>query len=209
MGSEPGGAPSGADATNEIAVAWTNGPTPRGRTNKRNERVALLVSRNRGASWSSVAGASPRRDRPDMPAVALSPDGLHLYVVYDNFLQPWEQSASRRPQLMQGVVRHATIGLDGRPSAWVDVERGPVGDVRATSSVDLQAAFIGDYNSMAATHRSAVALWNDARSATDCPAVDRYRQALANGGDPSAPSLATGCPAGFGNSDVFALAVTP
>jgi hypothetical protein len=203
------GAPTGADATNAIAVAWTNGPTPRARSEKRNERVDVLFSRSDGAGWASIAGGSPLRDRPDMPAVALSPDGKNLYLVYDNFLQPWEQSASRRPQLMQGVVRHAAIGLTGRPAGWSDVERSPSGDVRATSSIDLQSAFIGDYNAVAATRDSGVALWNDVRAAADCPAVDRYRQSLADGASPWGPAPSTACPPGFGNSDVFGLAFGP
>jgi hypothetical protein len=143
-----------------------------------------------------------------MPAVALSPDGKDLYLVYDNFLQQWE-SVARRPQLMQGVVRHATLGLTGGPTSWTDVERGPTGDVRATSSIDLQSAFIGDYNSVAASRGSAVAVWNDARAAVDCPGVDRYRQSLANGASPWGPAPATACAAGFGNSDVFALGISP
>src|SRR5207248_9090937 len=101
---------------NAIAVAWTNGPSPRVKSGARNERVALIVSRNGGTSWSKTATASPSRDRPDMPAVALSPDGKDLYLVYDNFLQQWESSAAQRPQLMQGVVRRATLGLTGGPT---------------------------------------------------------------------------------------------
>ena len=203
------GAPTGADAPNVMAVAWTNGPTPRAKSATKNERVALIVSRNGGAAWSRTTTASPSRDRPDMPAVALSPDGNDLYLVYDNFLQQWEASAAKRPQLMQGVVRHATLGLTGGPTNWTDVERGPVGDVRATSSIDLQSAFIGDYNSVVASRGSAVAVWNDVRGAVDCAAVDRYRQSLANGASPWGPAPATACPGGFGNSDVFALGITP
>jgi len=203
------GAPTGADATNAIAVAWTNGPTPRVKSGTKNERVALIVSRNGDSTWSKTTTASPPRDRPDMPAVALSPDGKDLYLVYDNFLQQWESSAAQRPQLMQGVVRHATLGMTGGPANWTDVERGPVGDVRATSSIDLQSAFIGDYNAVVAQRGSAVALWNDVRGAVDCAAVDRYRQSLANGASPWGPAPATACAAGFGNSDVFALGITP
>jgi hypothetical protein len=43
----------------------------------------------------------------------------------------------------------------------------------------------------------------DARDATDCPAVDAYRQSLIDGSPIAAPSPLTDCPPNFGNGDIY------
>ena len=47
-------------------------------------------------------------------------------------------------------------------------------------------------------------VWNDARNAADCPAIDAWRAALQTG-DTSVPRPAPqqDCPANFGNSDIY------
>src|SRR4029453_15038236 len=117
------------------------------------ERVRGLYSRNGGESWAEAAFASPASDRPDFPAIAISPDGGDAYLTYMNFLQPWQSSALGPPRLMQGVVRHA----DGNPApgvigAWSDLNRGPTGDARGSSQNNLLAGFLGDYNYAFATN---------------------------------------------------------
>src|SRR5205823_11399812 len=69
------GAPTGAGATDEIVLGWTQGPTPTDTGGGPNEQVQLLYSRNRGNSWTSGGVGSPPEDRPDFPAVAISPNG--------------------------------------------------------------------------------------------------------------------------------------
>jgi hypothetical protein len=143
---------------------------------------------------------SPSGDRPDFPAVAISPGGSDVYLVYDNFLQPF-QTTTASPRLMQGVVRHATTGSGGAPGIFADVHRSATGDGRASSANSLTSEFLGDYNNAAATATYAMAVWNDTSLAADCPAVDTYRQSLAS--TPVAvPAPGTDCPATFGNSDI-------
>jgi hypothetical protein len=67
----------------------------------------------------------------------------------------------------------------------------------------LTSEFLGDYNDIKASPAGAVAVWNDTRNTADCPAVDAFRQSLANGSPAPAPAPATDCPATFGNSDIF------
>jgi hypothetical protein len=100
------------------------------------------------------------------------------------------------------VVRHANLSgrsLSGRATLF----RAPLGDVRGSSSNNPIDLFIGDYNYAMATNSGAVSVWNDARATAVCPAMNTYRQAVANGDDPPAPAPATACPATFGNTDIF------
>jgi hypothetical protein len=216
------GAPTGADATNLIALAWPNGPTPSDTSPGPNEQALVQVSANRGESWSAPVNAAPPGDRPDFPAVAISPDGTDVYVTYDNFLQPWQHSALAPPRLVQGVVRHADIGA-GVPGTFGDLHRAAVGDARGSSQNGLVAGFLGDYNYAVATRDYGAATWNDVRAASDCPAVDAYRQdyvaavlagtAQPADEDPDADASASAtpvppapnvvCPPTFGNSDIF------
>jgi hypothetical protein len=207
------GAPTGADATDEIVLAWSNGPTPSVANPGPNEQVMVLTSTNGGVSWTASGVASPASDRPDFPAIAISPDGRDAYVTYMNFEQPW-QPTNTAPRLFQGVVRHADVNrTTGVIGAWSDVHRGPTGDARGSSANALIDEFLGDYDFAFATRDGVVAVWNDARNANDCPAIDTYRDQVANGTaagvstDPTRPAPEQDCPTvgnkAFGNTDIF------
>jgi hypothetical protein len=203
------GAPTGAGATDQILLAWSNGPTPSDTAPGPNEQVRVMWSRNGGGSWTTAAVASPPTDRPDFAAIAISPDGTDAYLTYDNYLQPW-QSTTATPRLFQGVVRHADVNpTTGALGAWTDIHRAPTGDARGSSANALIDEFLGDYNYAFATNDFVVATWNDARNAADCTAIDAYRQDIVNGTavgdatDPTRPAPEQDCPATFGNSDIF------
>src|ERR671937_2982657 len=68
------GAPTGAGATDEIVLAWSNGPTPSDTHPGPHEQARGMWSLNQGRTWSSGGVASPASDRPDFPAIAISPD---------------------------------------------------------------------------------------------------------------------------------------
>jgi hypothetical protein len=203
------GAPDGAGATDQILLAWSNGPTPSDTNSGPNEQVRVMWSRNGGDTWTSAGVASPATDRPDFPAIAISPDGSDAYLTYMNFLQPW-QSTTADPRLFQGVVRHAEVDrTTGAVGAWSDIHRGPTGDARGSSANALTDEFLGDYDYAFATNDFVVAVWNDARNAADCSAIDAYRQAIVDGtatgdaADPARPAPQQDCPATFGNTDIF------
>jgi hypothetical protein len=203
------GAPTGADATDEIVLAWSNGPTPSDTHPGPNEQVRVMTSTNGGTTWMSSGVASPASDRPDFPAIAISPNGTDAYLTYMNFLQPW-QSDNTTPRLFQGVVRHADVNsATGAIGAWSDIHRAPTGDARGSSANALIDEFLGDYDYAFATRTGVVVAWNDARRAADCPAIDAYRDAVANGTaagtstDPTRPAPQQDCPATFGNTDIF------
>jgi hypothetical protein len=104
------------------------------------------------------------------------------------------------------VVKHADVpaGSTSPTGTFGELHRSPPGDPRGTSQNGLTAEFLGDYVYAAATRAYGAAVWNDARNAADCPAIDAYRMALENG-DPAAtpPPVQQACPATFGNSDIF------
>jgi hypothetical protein len=203
------GAPTGAGATDEIVVGISNGPTPSDTSPGPNERVRVLYSTNGGDSWTESAFGSPASDRPDFPAIAISPDGGDAYLTYMSFLQPW-QSTTANPRLFQGVVRHAEVNrATGAIGAWTDIHRAPTGDARGSSANALIDEFLGDYDYAFATNDFVLAVWNDARNAADCPAIDAYRQAIANGtaagtaDDPTRPAPQQACLPNFGNTDIY------
>ncbi|MCU1504526.1 MAG: hypothetical protein JWM12_3880 [Ilumatobacteraceae bacterium] len=222
------GAPTGADATNEVVVGWAD---DRAGTNA--ERAYLIRSTNSGGSYSAPVMVSTAGDRANQPAVAIAPDGADVYVTYNAFLAPWQSTtAAARPML--GVVNYVAPN-----NTVTSLHRGATGDARASSSNGLTSEFLGDYNYAVATRDSATLVWNDMRDGADCPAIDAYRQAFVNDvnggatapivGDekedpeeaaevPAAPSSEirpapnTQCPQGtsvsFGNSSIYGITVT-
>jgi hypothetical protein len=191
------GAPTGADATNEIVDAWVDG-----RDGLNHEHVMVSYSTNGGTSWSAPRAVESAGDRGYYAAPALSPDGRDLYVVYNAFTTPFRTNTTD-PRGLVGVVLHANIGAGGAPSGWTVLHRGAVGDPRGSSQNNLQAEFLGDYVYAAATRTYGAAVWNDARNAAVCPAINAWRAALRAGSTAPAPAPNVDCPATFGNTDIF------
>ena len=196
------GAPTGADATDEIVVAWQEGPTPSTANPGPNETLKVAYSTNGGDTWSFIANAAVPSDRPNFPAIAISPNGEDVYVTYNGFLTPW-QTTTANPRPMRSVVRHADIGASGTPGAWGSLFEGPFGDARGSSANSLTGEFLGDYNYAAASRSFGAAIYVDVRNAADCPAVDAYRQSLSTPTPIAKPAPNADCPATFGNSDIF------
>jgi hypothetical protein len=190
------GAPTGAGATNTLVLTWTDA-----RAGLNHEQALVQTSANQGLSWSAPVNAAEAGDRPDNPAVAISPTGSDLYLVYDAFLQDF-QTTTANPRRMQGVVRHADVGAGGAVGGWSTLHRAAVGDARGTTRT-LNREAVYDYNYAAATRTYGAAVWMDARDAADCPAVDAYRQSLIDGTPITPPAPLTDCPAQFGNEDIY------
>jgi hypothetical protein len=202
------GAPFGP-GPDTIVLTYADGPTFANAGP--NEEAFVRLSFDRGNTWTAPVNGAEPSDRPLFPAVAISPDGRDVYLTYDSFLQPW-QSTTANPRLMQGVVRYATVA-GGALGAFTTLHRAPAGDARGSSANALTSEFLGDYNYAFATNDYAVLVWNDVRQAADCPAIDAYRQAIANGTattsstDPLRPAPNVQCPPTFGNSDIWSAHV--
>jgi len=220
------GAPTGADATNQIVNSWADG-----RDGLNNEHVMFATSTDGGATWTGPAEIETAGDRGYYAAPAISPNGTDVWVVYNAFTTPFRNDTTS-PRNLVGVVKHADVAADGTVGAFTGIHRGPGGDPRGSSQNNLAAEFLGDYVYAAATRTYGAAVWNDVRRAADCPAVDAYRLALHNeavaGGGPVAepeeprgeeeaarrlsrtqepdavaPPVQQVCAGTFGNSDIF------
>jgi hypothetical protein len=220
------GAPTGADATNQMINAWADG-----RDGLNHEHVLFSSSTNAGATWTAPRVIETTGDRGYYAAPAISPNGTDAWVVYNAYTTPFRNDTSS-PRNLVGVVKHADIGAGGGVGAFTEVHRSPGGDPRGSSQNNLAAEFLGDYVYAAATRTYGAAVWNDVRDAADCPAIDAFRQdlhdqAVAIGApvadpeeprgeedmvhnanktqeaDPVAPAVQQACPGNFGNSDIF------
>jgi hypothetical protein len=218
------GAPTGADATDEIVDTWVDG-----RAGLNNEQVMVSYSTNRGASWAAPTAVQRPGDRGYYSAPGVSPDGRDVYLVYNAFTTPWRFNTTD-PRGLVGVVLHADLAANGAPTGWTQVHRGAVGEPRGSSQNDLQAEFLGDYVYAIGTRTYGAAVWNDARNAGVCPAINAWRMSLRETGDPipagsvrraekeepeeeevepnqegsvPRPAPNVDCPATFGNTDIF------
>jgi hypothetical protein len=195
------GAPTGAGATNKLAVGWSDGSA-----GLNHEHALVQLSANGGNSWSSPVQVEQSGDRPDFAFIGLSPNGDDLYVVYDGFSDPFRNDTTNTRQFV-GVTRHADV-TGTTLGGLTTLDRGAAGDSRASASNALIDGFIGDYNTVAATNTGAVSVFNDARNALDCPAVDAFRQATVAGTAGAAPAPGIDCGPTFGNTDIFSAAAS-
>jgi hypothetical protein len=192
------GAPTGSDATNTLVLTWPDA----GANNQLNQERALVqTSVNRGVTWSATVNATQAGDRADNPAVAISPNGTDLYLVYNGYLDPFRRTTAD-PRRMQGVTRHADVGAGGAVGSFTTLHRGAVGDARGSTRT-LNRELIYDYQFAAATRSYGAVVWIDARDATVCPAVNAYRQSLIDGSPIPPPRPLTDCPSEFGNTDIY------
>src|SRR5439155_9711140 len=126
------GAPTGADATNQIVLTWVDG-----RDGLNNEHVMFTDSTNGGRTWSDLRQVEqPNTDDPaEQPmdrgyysAPAISPNGTDVYLVYNGYVTPFRNNTSD-PRGLIGVVLHASDS-DGTIGAFSQIHRSVVGDPR-------------------------------------------------------------------------------
>ena len=197
------GSPAGAGATDRIVMTWVDGHT------LNNEHVMFSTSTNGGDDWTAPESVETKAsDRGYYAATAISPDGKDVWLVYNAFTSPY-QTTTATPRPLQAVVAHADVS-GGAVGSFGEVLRSAPGDARGSSQNDGTAEFLGDYVYASATNDFASFVWNDVRTAADCPAIDEWRAALrtkSKKDDPPKPEPNNDCPANFGNSSIFGAAI--
>ena len=193
------GAPDGSGATDRMVMSYVSGAIAQ-------PHVEFAESTDQGVTWSAPRAIESSGDRGYYAAPAISPNGTDVYVVYNAFTTPFRDNTTE-PRSLVGVVLHADSSADptAPTGAFSELHRSAPGDPRGSSANSLVSEFLGDYVYAAATRTYGAAVWNDARNASDCPAVDGWRMALQTG-DTSVPKPAPeqDCPAlTFGNSDIY------
>jgi hypothetical protein len=202
------GAPTGAGATNQIVLAWADG-----RDGLNDEHVLFSTSTGGGTpgTWSTPRAIETLpTDRGLYAAPAISPTGGDVWVVYNAFTTPF-QPTTTTPRSLVGVVTHASIS-GGTVGAFSEVHRGAPGDPRGSSQNNLVLEFLGDYVYAVAGNSYAAAVWQDARNAADCPAIDAWRagvQTATTADDLPTPAPQVVCPPTFGNTDIFGWTSAP
>ena len=116
-------------------------------------------------------------------------------------MPPGNDTDTSSPRLLVGVLSHADVTASGT-GAFTELHRGAPGDARGSSANSVTDEFLGDYVYAVATRDYGAAVWNDARNAADCPAVDAWRLSLEST-PTTKPAPEQDCPAGFGNSDIY------
>lgn len=189
------GAPTGEDATDQIVLTWSDDSL-----GENLETAWVITSTDGGDTYSDQVAVSESEDRANQPALAISPNGEDVYLVYNAYLEPWKATTAE-PRPMLGVVRHANVADLG---AWTTLHRGAEGDARGSSANGLTSEFLGDYNYAVATRDFGAAIWNDSREAADCTAIDEFRQSIVDGSPIARPAPQADCDATFGNTSHFA-----
>jgi hypothetical protein len=189
------GAPTGADATNRIAMSYVSGSVEA-------PDVFFTESTDLGKTWSTPRPIETAGDRGIYTAAAISPNGIDVYIVYNAFTTPFRNDTTS-PRALVGVVMHAdSSSSPGTPtSTFTQLHRGVPGDPRGSSTNALKGEFIGDFVYAAASRTYGAAVWNDVSNAADCPAIDAWRASLQAGSPTATPAPEQDCPATFGNTD--------
>ena len=192
------GAPTGANATNEIVDAWSDAPVLNG------EFTKFQYSTDGGSSWSTPQKVSRAGDRPLYSAPAIAPDGSKAYVVYEADTAPWRGNDFTSARPYHGVFVSSPLDASGKPTGWTTEFNEPLGDLRATyPGHDLYQERVGDYVYAAASSTYGVGVWTSAINAAVCGAIQTYRANSLAAGHLAlpAPWPLSDCPSNFGNTD--------
>jgi hypothetical protein len=199
-------------ATGFLYDTWADGRTGSAGPPVNNQtklRLAYVHGSQAGSPAARTQRVIPTRagDRPYYAAVAASPDGTDLYIVYNAFTTAYRNNTTSDRGLVGVILRASVNPATGAPGTFTQVHRSPVGDPRGSAQNNLVLEFLGDYVYADATDAYGVAVWNDVRAATPCPALQSWRAEVQVEGPPldtsDRPAVQGVCASTFGNSDIW------
>jgi hypothetical protein len=199
---------SGTGGSDFLYDTWVDGRTGSAGPPVNNQtQLRIAYSTNHGDTWTQRVIPIAGGDRPYYSALAVSPDGTDLYLVYNAFTDLYRTNTTSTRGLV-GVILHANVSASGVPGTLTEIHRGATGDPRGSAQNNVALEFLGDYVYADATDDYGVAVWNDMRQGSPCPAVNAWRAAVQAAGPPlntsTRPAIKQVCPATFGNSDIWA-----
>jgi hypothetical protein len=184
----------GADpASTRVYVVWCDFAGGHG-------TLKAAVSTN-GTEWTQLGTiASISNRNAFFPAVSVAPSG-RISVEFDALTMPpadnpWQTGVQVYDNYyVESADAGATFTSPLRVST---ASSNPDG----SSYNNLMEQFIGDYTGIVSGPSSAYLVWTDARDASQCAAVNAYRNAVYSGSKTAvAPNPDTACATGFGNTD--------
>jgi hypothetical protein len=161
-----------------------------------------------GLNWAGLGTVADVPGRNAFfPAAGVSPAGV-VSVAFDALTAPppsdsWQTGV----QVYDAYYVQSPSGgtAFGAPLLVSTASSNPDG----SSYNNLMEQFIGDYIDLVSGPTSSYVVWTDARNASQCAAVDAYRNAVYGGSRRAvAPNPDTACETSFGNTDTVVAAVT-
>jgi hypothetical protein len=128
---------AGPGGTDFLYDTWVDGRSGSAGPPVINEtQLRVAYSTNHGASWTQGPLTIREGDRPYYSALAVSPDGTDLYLVYNAFTNEYRTDTTTLDRGLVGVILHANVTPSGAPGPWVEVR----GDRRRTTSRSSSSA---------------------------------------------------------------------
>jgi hypothetical protein len=166
--------------------------------------LKLAASTNNGTTWNVSTVADVAGRTPFYPAVAVS--GSNVFIGFNALDDVPKGTAPGAGVVLYDAYYVLSTDSGGTFGAPVKISAAPSDPDVATAN-SLTAQFIGDYNGAdAGTDGTFWFSWTDTRNGATCAAVDDWR---ASKFMTMKPNIYDSCPAGFGDSDIFVVSVTP
>ena len=190
--------PTADPTSNRVVVVWCDFAGGHG--------IVTGAASVDGINWTSLGTVAAVTGRNAFfPEPAIGGDGV-VSVTFDALTEP-----PLGNPFQTGVQVYDNYYVQSAGSSWTSplrvstVSSNPDG----SSYNSLTEQFIGDYIGIVSGPTSSWLVWTDSRAATQCAAVDAYREQVYSGSKTAvAPNPDTACNTSFGNTDTEVSEVT-
>lgn len=169
--------------------------------------VVKAASSSDGVTWSSLGTVASVNDRNAFfPEASVDPNGV-VNLTFDALTMPpanneWQTGV----QVYDNYFAQSTNGTSFGQALRVSTASS---NPDASSYNNLKEQFLGDYIDVVSGPNAAYLVWTDTRNASQCQAVDAYRNAVYAGSTTAvAPNPDLQCATNFGNTDTYEATVS-